>query len=60
MTKLQMLQEMDKHNWGHDTNEKSTYSEIKEDYDEMVEEILDDSLLFPNPRDTDAEDEDGI
>lgn len=60
MTKLQMLQEMEKHNWGHDTNEKSTYSEIKEDYDEMVEEISDDFLLFPNPRDTDAEDEDGI
>lgn len=60
MTKLQMLQEMDKHNWTHDIDEKSTYSEIKEDYDEMVNEILDDSLFFPNPRDTDAEDEDRI
>ena len=60
MTKLQMLQEMDKHNWTHDTDEWSTYSEIKEDYDEMVEEISDDFLFFPNPRDTDAEDEDGI
>lgn len=60
MTKLQMLQEMDKHNWTHDTDERSTYSEIKEDYDEMVEEISDDFLFFPNPRDTDAEDEDGI
>jgi hypothetical protein len=36
------------------------YSEIKEDYDEMVDEIFDDFLLLPNPRDTDTEDEDGI
>ena len=60
MTKLQMLQEMDKHCWGHDTNEKSTYSDVKDEYNEMIGEISDDSLLFPNPRDTDAEDEDGI
>lgn len=25
-----------------------------------LDELSDDSLLFPNPRDTDAEDEDGI
>lgn len=60
MTKLQMLQEMDKHCWGHDTDEQSTYSEVKEDYDEMVDELSDDFPLFPNPRDTDAKDEDGI
>lgn len=60
MTKLQMLQEMDKYCWGHDTNEKSTYSDVKDEYDEMIDEILDDSLFFPNPRDTDAENEDGI
>lgn len=60
MTKLQMLQEMYKHCWGHDTDEQSTYSEVKEDYDEMVDELSDDFPLFPNPRDTDAEDEDGI
>lgn len=60
MTKLQMLQEMDKRCWGHDTDEQSTYSEVKEDYDEMVDELSDDFPLFPNPRDTDAEDEDGI
>lgn len=60
MTKLQMLQEMNKYNWGHDTNEKSTYSDVKDEYNEMVDEISDDFLLFPNPRDTDAEDEDEI
>jgi hypothetical protein len=55
-----MLQEMDKHNWGHDTNEKSTYSDVKDEYKEMLDEISDDFTLFPNPRDTDAEDEDGV
>ncbi len=60
MTKLQMLHEMDKRHWGHETDENSTYEEVKEDYDEMVDELSDDSLLFPNSRDTDAEDEDGI
>lgn len=60
MTKLQMLQEMDKHNWGHDTNEKSTYSDVKDEYKEMLDEISDDFTLFPNSRDTDAEDEDGV
>ena len=60
MTKLQMLHEMYKRQWGHETDENSTYEEVKEDYDEMVDELSDDSLLFPNSRDTDAEDEDGI
>ena len=60
MTKLQMLQEMDKYNQAHDTNEKSTYSDVKDEYKEMLDELSDDFPLFPNPRDTDAEDEDGV
>ena len=39
---------------------KSTYEEIKDDYDEMLDELSGESVWFPNPRDTDAEDEDSI
>ncbi len=60
MTKQQMLHEMDKSGWSHETDEKSTYEEIKDDYDEMLDELSGESVWFPNPRDTDAEDEDSI
>lgn len=39
---------------------KSTYEEIKDDHDEMLDELSGESVWFPNPRDTDAEDEDSI
>lgn len=51
---------MDKSGWSHETDKKSTYEEIKDDYDEMLDELSGESVWFPNPRDTDAEDEDSI
>ena len=55
-----MLKEMDEKHWGHDLDENSSYEDVKEEYEEMIEEISDDSEMFPNVRDYDAEDEDGI
>lgn len=60
MTKAAMLKAMENSSWGHETDENSTYDEVKEEYDEMMEEFSDDSDMFPNGRDYDAEDEDGI
>ena len=60
MTKQEMLEEMDENHWGHESDENSSYEEIKEEYDEMVDEFSDDSVMFPNGRDYDSEDEDGI
>ena len=60
MTKKEMLKEMDEKHWGHDLDENSSYEDVKEEYEEMIEEISDDSDMFPNVRDYDAEDEDGI
>lgn len=60
MTKKEMLEEMDESCWEHETDENSSYEEVKEEYDEMIEEFSDDSYMFPNGRDYDAEDEDGI
>lgn len=60
MTKQEMLEKMDENHWGHESDENSSYEEVKEEYDEMVDEFSDDSVMFPNGRDCDAEDEDGI
>ena len=61
MTKEEMLEIMKRNNWSgvDDLDEDSSYEEVKEEYDEMVDEY-DDSDMFPNGRDYDAEDEDGI
>lgn len=60
MTKKEMLDEMEEAGWSYDTDIDSPYKAVKEDYDEMKKELSDDFLLFPNGRDYDAEDEDGI
>ena len=52
-------EEMDKGNWSHDLSEENSWDEIKEEYDNMIDEYSDNSDLFPNGRDYDAEDEDG-
>ena len=56
----EMLEEMDESCWGHEIDENSSYEEVKEEYNEMIEEFSDDSDMFPNGRDYDVEDEDGI
>lgn len=60
MTKQEMLQEMDERAWGHETDKDSSYEDVKEEYDEMIEEFSDDFTMFPNGRDYDSEDEEGI
>ncbi len=49
-------------NWNEDEEEleECTEEEIMDKYKDMKEEFNDDSVLFPNGRDHDAEDEDGI
>ena len=56
---LIFLKQRENH-WGHESDETSSYEEVKEEYDEMVDEFSDDSVMFPNGRDYDAEDEEGI
>ena len=60
MTKKDMLAKMDEAVWGTDLDENSSYEEIKKEYEEMLEDRSDNSDMFPNGRDYDAEDEDGI
>lgn len=60
MRKQKMLAEMDKNGWEHDLDKNSSYEDVKEEYEEMMGEISDDSDMFPNGRDYDSEDEDGI
>ena len=60
MTKKDMLAKMDEAVWSTDLDENSSYEEIKKEYEEMLEDRLDNSDMFPNGRDYDAEDEDGI
>lgn len=59
MSKEEMLREMDEGIWSHDLSEENSWDEIKEEYDNMIDEYSDNSDLFPNGRDYDAEDEDG-
>lgn len=60
MTKKEILAEMDGTVWGTDLDENSSYEEMKKEYEEMLEDRSDNSDMFPNGRDYDAEDEDGI
>ena len=46
MTKQEMLEEMDENRWGHESDENSSYEEVKEEYDEMVDEFSDIQLCF--------------
>ena len=61
LTREEMLQEMEEHEWEHDLDEDSTDKEVIEEYLYFYDEEYDDGedLLFPNGRDYDAEDEDG-
>ena len=59
MTKEKMISEMEQNGWTFDLPKNASYDEIKEEYDTMIDEYFNDSDLFPNGRDYDAEDEDG-
>lgn len=60
MTREEMLEEMDQRCWEHKLDEDSTDKEVEAEYEAMLDEYSDDSDMFPNGRDHDAEDEDGI
>lgn len=60
MTKHEMLEQMEANGWSHELKEKDSYKDIKEEYELMIDEFSDDSYMFPNGRDYDAEDEDGF
>lgn len=52
-----MLKEMRNNNWETDVDENSSYEEIEEAYDEMLEEYdAAEDAMYPNGRDYDAED----
>ena len=60
MSKRAMLSEMKDRGWdSHDLTEKSSWADIKDEYDVMIDECEGESSLFQNGRDYDAEDEDG-
>ena len=58
-SKKDMLYEMKEQGWEHGLTEKSSWEEIRDEYEVMIDEWEGDSVLFPNGRDYDAEDEDG-
>jgi hypothetical protein len=54
--KLRMLEEMENNCWETEVNEKSSYKEVEEAYNEMIEEYeASEADLYPNGRDYDAE-----
>ncbi len=54
--KMLMLEKMRENHWETETNEGSSYEDVKADYDEMIEELeaVEDDM-YPNGRDYDAE-----
>ncbi|SCY46442.1 hypothetical protein SAMN02910370_02685 [Lachnospiraceae bacterium XPB1003] len=57
-SKNEMINDMKIHGWDPGVNEKDSYEDVKDEYDAFIDETSDDSDLFPNGRDYDAEDED--
>lgn len=51
-----MLEKMRKKGWETETNEDSSYEDVKADFDEMIEEFdFAEYNMYPNGRDYDAE-----
>ena len=59
MSKRSMIQEMQDCDWPVSCSEEDSYEIVKEEYEIFLDEYNDDSDMFPNGRDEDAEDEDG-
>ncbi len=54
--KMLMLEKMRKNHWETETNEESSYEDVKVDFDEMIEELeAIEADMYPNGRDYDAE-----
>lgn len=61
MVKQDMINFLVEHNGEDEAKLKEqSYEEVKNLYTEIKAELGDDSTMFPNGRDTDAEDEDGV
>ena len=60
MTKAQMLEAIRENGWEcfTDVDSKSSYDEVKEAYDVMMDELSSDSDMFPNGHDDGEEYED--
>lgn len=58
-SKKDMICEMKENGWNPSCNEKDSYADVKSEYETYKDETNDDSDLFPNGRDYDAEDEEG-
>lgn len=62
-SKKEMIQEMKDNCWNPTVDETDDYETVKEEYQEFLDEEKeaedDDTAMFPNGRDYDAEDEDG-
>lgn len=58
-SKKEMLDIMKDNHWHHSFTEKDSWQNIKDEYDTMRDECSDDSIMFPNGRDYEAENEDG-
>jgi hypothetical protein len=57
MTKIEMLQEMENHNWDTELDKNSSYREVKEEFQNMIDEYDSaEDTMFPNGRDYDSED----
>jgi len=57
LTKEDMLAEMEEHNWDHELTERSSYSEVYEEWKMMQDEFeAAEDAMFPNGRDYVAED----
>lgn len=60
MTKEKMIEQLIEWHQDEDELKKMSYADLKDLYKEMQEEFSNNSVMFPNGRDFDAEDEDGI
>ena len=58
-SKKEMIDEMKECGWYPSVDKTDSYEDVKAEYEAFLDETSDDSTLFPNGRDYDAEDEDG-
>ncbi len=59
-SKKDMLEEMIECGWNPSFDENDSWEDVKSEYEVFLDETSGDSSMFPNGRDYDAEDEDGI
>ena len=55
-----MIEEMDEYGWAHGLDKDSAGEEVEETYQYFKDEVCETSDTYPNGRDYEAEDEDGM